>query len=103
MSCKLALMSAAACFVLTACNTTHKRIGQEDPFFGEAAKYNAAVQTINPDPVYPEDAAQPGDSGAKGAAAVKRYRTDQVNARHRQESKQTGLSTTGDSSSGGPR
>ena len=49
-----------------------------DPGFGEANKYNQAVQTINPDPVYTADAAQPGDHGAKGAAAVKRYRTDTV-------------------------
>jgi hypothetical protein len=49
-----------------------------DPGFGEAAKYNAAVQTIDPDPIYAEGGSQPGDSGAKGAAAVKRYRTDQV-------------------------
>lgn len=49
-----------------------------DPAFGEATKYNAAVQTIDPDPTYSADGSQPGDSGAKGAAAVKRYRTDAV-------------------------
>ena len=49
-----------------------------DPGFGEAAKYNAAAQTIDPDPVYAEGGSQPGDSGAKGTAAVKRYRTDAV-------------------------
>ena len=64
-------------FVVAGCNTT-KNIGQEDPALGEAVKYNAAVQTVNPDPVYPAGAAQPGDSGVKGAAAVKRYRTDAV-------------------------
>jgi len=62
-------------FVVAGCNTT-KNIGQEDPAVGESVKYNAAVQTVNPDPVYPAGAAQPGDSGVKGAAAVKRYRTD---------------------------
>ena len=51
-----------------------------DPGFGEASKYNQAVQTINPDPVYAADAAQPGDNGDKGAHAVKRYRTDAVKA-----------------------
>ena len=64
-------------FVVAGCNTT-KNIGQEDPALGEAVKYDAAVQTVNPDPVYPAGAAQPGDSGVKGAAAVKRYRTDAV-------------------------
>ena len=64
-------------FVVAGCNTT-KNIGQEDPALGEAVKYNAAVQTVNPDPVYPAGAAQPGDSGVKGAAAVKRYRSDAV-------------------------
>lgn len=46
--------------------------------FGEAVKWNAAVQTIDPDPVYTAQDAQPGESGAKGAEAVKRYRTDNV-------------------------
>ena len=64
-------------FVVAGCNTT-KNIGQEDPALGEAVKYNTAVQTVNPDPVYPAGAAQPGDSGVKGAAAVKRYRSDAV-------------------------
>lgn len=77
MSSKL-LLIAAATVALGACNTMNKNIGTSDPAFGEAAKYNAAVQIINPDPVYPAGAAQAGDSGVKGAAAVKRYRTDTV-------------------------
>ena len=43
-------------------------------------KYTAAAQIINPDPVYPAGAAQPGDNGAKAQAAMKRYRTDAVKA-----------------------
>ena len=82
-------------FVVAGCNTT-KNIGQEDPAVGESVKYNAAVQTVNPDPVYPAGAAQPGDSGVKGAAAVKRYRTDAVK---QVEVMQT---TTGSSSGGTP-
>ena len=50
----------------------------EDKAFGEAVKYNNAIQTINPAPVYAEQGAQPGDNGDKGAQAVKRYRTDKV-------------------------
>ena len=82
-------------FVVAGCNTT-KNIGQEDPALGEAVKYNAAVQTVNPDPVYPAGAAQPGDSGVKGAATVKRYRSDAV------EKVEVMHSTTSSSSGGTP-
>ena len=41
-------------------------------------KYDAAIQTINPAPVYAADAAQPGSNGDVGAKAVERYRTDKV-------------------------
>jgi len=68
----------AAAAGLAACGTVNKPIGVEDQAFGEAVKYNAAVQTINPAPVYADGGAQPGDNGDKGAQAVKRYRTDQV-------------------------
>jgi hypothetical protein len=106
MSSKL-LLIAASCVALAACNTAQKQIGQEDPLFGEAVRYNAALQTINPDPIYPEDGMEPGSSGAKGAAAVNRYRTDQVNARHRTEvnaARSGALSTTqGTSGGSGPR
>jgi len=71
----LALGALAA---LGGCNTVNQNIGSEDPALGEAVRYNAAIQTINPDPVYPPGGAMPGDSGAKGVAAVKRYRTDSV-------------------------
>jgi hypothetical protein len=66
--------------VLCACSTVHKNIGQEDPGFGEAVKYNAAIQTINPAPVYAANGAQPGANGDNGAQAVKRYRTGAVKA-----------------------
>jgi predicted small secreted protein len=78
MSSRRYLLALAGCVVLGGCNTANKHIGEEDPFLGEAVKYNAAIQTINPSPIYPEGGAQPGDSGVKGAAAVKRYRSDQV-------------------------
>jgi len=72
------LLLASAIIPLSGCNTAHTHIGDEDPFLGEAVKYNAAIQTINPTPVYPANAAQPGASGVKGQVAVKRYRTDTV-------------------------
>ena len=77
MSSKLLLIGIGS-LALGACSTMNKPIAMEDPAIGEAVKYNAAMQTINPDPIYPAGSAQPGDSGVKGAAAVKRYRTDAV-------------------------
>ena len=104
---KALTISAVSCALLAACATPNpqSRIGEEDPFFGESVRYNAAIQTINPDPVYPEGGMEPGGSGAKGAAAVARYRNDQVNQRHRTEvnaARSGGLSTT-QGSGGGPR
>lgn len=96
MSSKVLLICAGA-LAVAGCNTT-KNIGQEDPALGEAVKYNAAVQTVNPDPTYPAGAAQPGDSGVKAAAAVKRYRTDAVK---QVEVMQTTSGTSG--GSGGPK
>jgi hypothetical protein len=87
----IALASAALC----ACSTVNKNIGQEDPGLGEAVKYNAALQTINPAPVYGPGGAQSGDNGDKGAQAVKRYRTGQVKAL------ETIGTTSGSGSSGG--
>lgn len=107
MSCSRAMISAAMSVALGACSSVGREAGAGDPFLGEAVKYNAAVQTINPDPVYTADMAKPGDNGEKGAEAVKRYRTDKVNDRHRKEvnaSRSGALSTTeGTSGSTGPR
>jgi type IV pilus biogenesis protein CpaD/CtpE len=107
MSSKHVLIAGAA-MTLAGCSTVNKNIGQEDVAFGEAVKYNAAAQVINPDPVYAENGAKPGDSGTQGASAVKRYRTDAVNARHKAEAssaKAGALSTTQSTSSGsgGPK
>jgi len=64
-----------------------------DVGFGETVKYAVAAQTIDPDPVYAPDGAQPGDSGDKGAQAAKRYRTDAV--------KEVSTYSTSESASGG--
>jgi hypothetical protein len=80
--------------LLAGCDTVYPQSLSPDPGFGEAVKYDAAIQTIDPDPVYDENDAKPGDSGAKAAAAVKRYRTDAVKP---VETVQTS------SGSGGPR
>ena len=94
MSSRLMLITAAT-GALCGCSTVNKPVGVEDAAFGEAVKYNAAVQTINPAPVYAEGGAQPGDNGDKGAQAVKRYRTDQV------KKLETFQTTTGVSGSSG--
>jgi type IV pilus biogenesis protein CpaD/CtpE len=77
MSCKIVL-AAAAMMLTGASETLDKQSGSTDPGFGEALKYDMAVQTINPDPVYDDKAAKPGDHGGRAADAVKRYRTDRV-------------------------
>ena len=92
--------------LLAGCETVPPQAGSLDAGFGEVTKHNAAVQIINPDPVYPEDGAKPGDSGTKGAAAVKRYRSDEVNARHKAEvsaARATTLNTTQGTGGSGPK
>lgn len=78
--------------LLCACNTANSHIGDEDPGIGEALKYDQAIQTVNPLPVYPPASAQPGASGVKGQLAVKRYRTDAVKP---VETSQTSSGSTG--------
>jgi hypothetical protein len=45
-----------------------------DPSFGEAVRYDTAIQTIDPDPVYPAGGAQPGGNGVKAQKATEHYR-----------------------------
>lgn len=63
---------------LAACATTDPVTGSVDRHFGEATAWNKAAHIIDPDPVYAETGAKPGDNGAVAAGATKRYRTDQV-------------------------
>ena len=49
-----------------------------DLSLGEAVKYDQAIQTINPDPVYPPGSALPGASGTHAATAAKAYRLGTV-------------------------
>jgi hypothetical protein len=62
-----------------------------DPGFGEAVRYDMAVQTIDPDPQYPADSLQPGYHGEKGQKATERYRKGTTKA----------LSNPGSGGSGG--
>jgi hypothetical protein len=78
MSFRRLMIAPLTLVLLAGCDTVDPQSMSTDPGFGEAVKYDAAIQTIDPDPVYDENDAKPGDSGAKGAAAVKRYRSDAV-------------------------
>ena len=76
MSSKLPLPLMAASLLLAGC--VNEPIGVRDAGLGEAVKYNSAIQTISPDPVYPEGSSEPGENGDKMTRAVKRYREDKV-------------------------
>jgi hypothetical protein len=82
------LIIATGAALLAACETT-----QVDPGLGEALKYDMAIQTINPDPIYPPGATEPGSVGTTAAAAASRYRKGTVKPVER--------ITTSQSSSGG--
>ena len=86
--------AVAGMAALAACSTAPlPQAGSLDAGIGEATKYNAAIQIIDPDPVYTAAGAQPGDHGEKAANATKRYRTGQV--------KETERAATTASTSGG--
>ena len=79
---------------LAGCQSVDPVSQSPDPRFGEATAWNKAVQTINPDPVYPANAQQPGADGARAAAAVDRYKKGNVKPTER-------ISTGGTSGGGG--
>ncbi len=87
-----------ALIALAGCQSPLPQAGSLDAGFGEAVKYDMALQTIDPDPVYDANDAQPGSSGEIGAAAVKRYRTGTVKAVEKQ-----GTTQSSSGSSSGPR
>lgn len=80
MSSKRLWIAVVGCAALAGCNTAQTHIGDEDPGIGEAVKYDAALQTVNPAPVYTAESTQPGSNGEVGTKAVQRYRTDKVKA-----------------------
>ena len=82
---KWAVAAGAAIFLTAACAPV-------DPGFGEALRYDQALQTIDPDPVYAENGAKPGDNGEKAAEATKRYRKGATKPVQR-ESASSGIST----------
>ena len=68
---KSTLILSSAVFAVAGCAAV-------DPGFGEAVRYDMAVQTVDPDPQYPADAAQPGYHGEKAQKATERYRKGQT-------------------------
>jgi hypothetical protein len=102
MSSKRHLIAVAASIALAGCTSlapTH--IGDQDPAIGEAVRYDAAMQVINPAPVYSAQSTQPGSNGDVGAHAVKRYRTDQVKQPELMDTT-SGVSGSSAGMSGGP-
>ena len=65
------ILIAAIAAALGACSPV-------DLSLGEAVKYDQAIQTINPDPVYPPGSALPGASGTHAVTAAKAYRLGTV-------------------------
>ncbi len=95
MSSRRLWIAAAACAAVAGCNTADTHIADESAVLGEAVKYDQAIQTINPAPVYSAEGAQPGDNGEKGATAVLHYRKGAV--------KDVQVMSTATSSGGGPQ
>ena len=100
MCSKRLLILVAASTALAGCNTAYTHIGDESASFGEAVRYDAAIQTINPAPVYTAQDSQPGDNGDVGAHAVKRYRSGGVK---QPEVLGTSVGGGGSGSGGGPQ
>lgn len=89
MNSKLKLgLSGASVMVLAACAPV-------DAGFGEALRYDMAAQTVDPDPVYAESGAKPGDSGKHAADATKRYREGNTKPVQVQSTKSGGGSGSG--------
>lgn len=87
--CRIAL--AVGLMSVTGCTSV-------DHGLGEALKYDMAMQTIDPDPVYPPGGAQPGDNGEVGVGAVRRYLQGEV------KEVESAKTTTGTSGTGsGPQ
>lgn len=92
------LIAIPALVLLAGCQTPLPQAGSADAGFGEAVKYDMALQTIDPDPVYPPGSAEPGTSGTTNADAAKRYRTGTV-----KPVEVTTTSASGASVSSGPK
>lgn len=77
MSCNHRAVIVVAAGMLASCETVGENRSL-DPGFGESAHYNAALQTIDPEPRPVPGAMMPGGNAGPMGAAIKRYRTDTV-------------------------
>ena len=78
MNCKAKTLPLLALALAAGACSTHEGmefVGRQDPGFGEANKATFAAMVVNPDPRY--DAPLQTSAG-KAAAAIDRYRKDQV-------------------------
>ena len=91
------LMAGAAAIAIVALGAC----APVDPGYGEALRYDMAIQTVDPDPVYPEDGAKPGDSGEHAAKATDRYRKGNTKPIRRESAGGSGGSSS--SSGSGPQ
>ena len=103
MSSRLRLLALLPLTMAGGCMTPSGDIASPDPAFGEAVKYDMAIQVIDPDPVYPEEGAQPGDNGDVAVKAVERYRKGENLDQHKSEANSTSAQSTTGSTSGGPQ
>jgi hypothetical protein len=88
---ELKWVAAASAIMAAACAPV-------DPGFGEAVRYDQAIQTIDPDPVYDEAGAKPGDNGEKAAKATERYRKGTTKPVQRESASSSGSSGGGSGS-----
>ena len=79
----------------TACTSIADKefLGYQDPGFGAANRATFAAMVINPDPQY--DTPIPPTSAAHAAAAIDRYRNDQVKVPERVSTTETITSGSG--------
>lgn len=92
------MRSKLACSALAAVAVSLAACAPVDPGMGEALAYDKAAQTVNPDPQYPANAAQPGADGNHAAKATERYRKGQTKS---VQQIRTGSGSGGSSGGGG--
>ena len=75
---RLALPLVVVSLATAGCTTVADKefLGYQDPGFGEANRATFAAMVINPDPQY--DTPIPETSAANAAAAIERYRNNEV-------------------------
>ena len=75
---RIALPLVVLSLAIAGCTTVADKefLGYQDPGFGEANRATFAAMVVNPDPQY--DTPIPETSAANAAAAIERYRNNEV-------------------------